>query len=129
LTFDNPRADVYRIGVTGPLDGLTGNRVLRLVDARLRVISVGGSPTRSIVVDLSRTEPAPQPDLGALGHAHRACQAAGVSFCVVGAGRLAARLPADARHGLGHLPCYPTLDAVLTALPAPPAATTPPRSY
>ncbi len=116
LGFDNPRDDVYRVRVTGPLDALTANRVLRLIDARLRVIAVGGSPTRSIMVDLTHADPAPRSGLDALAHAHYACRAAGVTFCVLGAGRLTARLPADTRHGLGQIPAYPTLVAALTHL-------------
>jgi hypothetical protein len=116
LGFDNPRHDVYCVRVTGPLDALTANRVLRLIDARLRVIAVGGSPTRSIMVDLTHADPAPRSGLEALAHAHYACRAAGITFCVLGAGRFTARLPADTRHGLGKIPAYPTLEAALTHL-------------
>jgi anti-anti-sigma regulatory factor len=130
LAFDNPRLDVYRVCVTGPLDALTGNRVLRLIDARLRVIALGGSPTRTIVVDLTRADPAESTGLDALGQAHRSCRTAGVTFCVLGAGRLAARLPADTRHRLGQIPTHPTLDAVLAHLtpPAEPGSLTPTTS-
>jgi hypothetical protein len=104
------------VSVTGPLDALTANRVLRLIDARLRVVAVGASPTLSIMVDLTHADPAPRSGLDALGHAHYACRAAGITFCVLGAGRLTSRLPADTRHGLGRIPAHPTLEAALAHL-------------
>lgn len=119
LTIDTPRTDVQVIRVTGALDGATGARLLRLIDARLQVSALGVTPTRHILVDLTEVRAATVTGLKSLTRADHATRSRRLGFSLVGAGRLTVGLQCAARQVMRDLVSFPDLTAALAALPPP----------
>ena len=114
-----PRTDLHVIRVAGVLDTLAGARLLRLIDARLRLLELGHASTRHILIDLTVTRSASTAALDGLKHAAYACRRHRVGLHLVGTGRLLAELPAPACHHLTRISCFPTLEAAQQSLHPP----------
>lgn len=116
VRIDTPCDGVCRLQVTGVLDGATGTRVLRCVDARLALVEAGYHRSRHLLVDLGQADDASTAGVRALPHAHYAAGRRGISLHLLGAARVAATLPAPARAALRGLGAFPDLAAALAAL-------------
>lgn len=119
MRIDSPHADLYRIRVGGALDAGTGARVLRQVDARLRLIDDGSVRTRHILVDLTGVPTATPQGVRALPHGHYAAGRRGVGFHLIGAGRLRPGLGPAAHALLGRINGFPDLESAVQALTSP----------
>ncbi len=104
---------VHVIEVEGRLDRATAARLLRLIDARLRLVAGGQVRTRRVVLDLRH---ATELDVGAatvLDRAHQTCRQHGVAFALAGLSPVTIPLPA--RQAISRLPTFPQLEAALAA--------------
>jgi anti-anti-sigma regulatory factor len=104
-------SDVHVVEVRGRLDRAAAARLLRLVDARLRLVALGQVATRRVVVDLQH---ATELDAGAaavLDRAHQTCRQQGVAFALAGLSPVA--IPLSARQVIGRLPTFPAVPAAL----------------
>jgi anti-anti-sigma regulatory factor len=101
--------DTHVIEVRGRLDRAGAARLLRLVDARLRLVAVGQAATRRVLVDLQH---ATELDAGAaavLGRVHQTCRQQGVAFALAGLSPVT--IPLAVRQAISRLPAVPaTLD-------------------
>ncbi|MFR9800953.1 STAS domain-containing protein [Pseudonocardia sp. RS010] len=116
LAISGPRPDVHVIAVEGALDPVAAIRLLRLVDARIRLRALGTGSTRHIVLDLTDVDSATTSGIETLIRAARNAEAHGIGLHVVGFGGVAGRLPLEARQLVGRLSRYPDLAAALHAL-------------
>ncbi|MER5673668.1 hypothetical protein [Pseudonocardia alni] len=97
LTADSPRADTYRVRVSGVFDTAAGAHLLRQLDAWAHHIDSHGGTTRTVVADLTGVTAASLAGLKAIPHAERTVGRRGCVFGVVGADHLLGRVPAAAR--------------------------------
>lgn len=97
LTADSPRADTYRVRVSGVFDTAAGAHLLRQLDAWADHIDTHGGTTRTVVADLTGVTAASLAGLKAIPHAERTVGRRGCVFGVVGADHLLGRVPAAAR--------------------------------
>jgi hypothetical protein len=116
MAIDVPGPGAYTIRLRGHVDRLTGARLLRLVDARLQLARHGHTPTRHILVDVTDVDSIGPGALAALTHAQHATGRCGVTFDLVGAGALAARLGTADRQALARFRSFPTVAAALVGL-------------
>lgn len=97
LTADSPRADTYRVRVSGVFDTAAGAHLLRQLDAWAHHVDTHGGTTRTVVADLTGVTAASLAGLKAIPHAERTVGRRGCVFGVVGADHLLGRVPAAAR--------------------------------
>jgi hypothetical protein len=117
LAIFGPRPDVHVIAAAGMLDQVVSTRLLRLVDARIRLRHLGTASTRHIVLDLTQVDSATTSAVETLVRAARTAQRRhGLGLHVVGFDAVAGRLPLQARQLAGRMSRYPDLDAALQAL-------------
>ena len=89
LTADSPRADTYRVRVSGVFDTAAGAHLLRQLDAWAHHVDTHGGTTRTVVADLTGVTAASLAGLKALPHAERTVGRRRCVFGVVGADRRA----------------------------------------
>jgi hypothetical protein len=116
LAISGPRPDVHVIAVGGTLDAVVSTRLVRLVDARIRLRGVGGASTRHIVLDLTAVDSATTSAVETLARAACTAERYGLGLHVVGFDRVAGRLPLPARQLVGRMSRYPDLTAALHAI-------------
>ncbi|GAA2880773.1 hypothetical protein GCM10010472_43540 [Pseudonocardia halophobica] len=116
LAISGPRADVHVIAVEGALDQIVGTRLLRLVDARIRLRDVNRATTRHIVLDLTAVDSATGAAVETLARATGTAQRHGMGLHVVGFDAVAGRLPLAAQQLVRRMSRYPNLDAALRSL-------------
>ncbi|MCE3555402.1 hypothetical protein LWC33_28650 [Pseudonocardia sp. RS11V-5] len=116
LAISGPRPDVHVIAFAGALDPVVSTRLLRLVDARIRLRGVSGATTRHIVLDLSAVDSATTAAVETLARAARTAERYGLGLHLVGFDAVAGRLALPARQLVGRTSRYPSLDAALRAL-------------
>lgn len=107
-----PRPHVLVLAVEGTLDRLAALRLLRLLDARLRLIAEQQVPTRRLLIDLTAAD---QIDLAAVDILMRArddCRTRRTGLRLIGPAAPNAQLSARAK--LGQLPSFPSVDSALT---------------
>lgn len=114
LAIDAPRPDVHVIRAGSDLDAATAARLLRLVDARVRLVAMGYSPTRHILIDVGATHTVSPTALDLLGSA--ATDRHGVGMHLIGIDALMAGEPVEARRHLVRFSAFPSVPAALAAL-------------
>lgn len=119
LAFDAARPDVYIVRVSGTFDRSTANRLVRLVDARVRLATLGYAGTHHILVDLAHVSEVQRGALDMLRRARRTVARAGVTMHLIGCGTAVARSGLSERSALIELPTYPNLAVALRALTDP----------
>ena len=116
LAISGPQPGVHVIAVHGALDPVVSTRLVRLVDARIRLREVGGASTRHIVLDLTAVDSATLPAVETLARATRTAEQHGLGLHLVGFDAVAGRLPAAARQLVGRMSRYPDLGSALRSL-------------
>jgi anti-anti-sigma regulatory factor len=123
LSIEVPDPATYVIRASGEFDRSAGARLLRLVDARLQLVTVGSCATRHMLVDLTAVDAVHPAVLVFLRHAQHGCRRRDVSFFLVGTGALTGRLPMADRADLLRYRQFPSVDAALAELAPGPDAT------
>jgi anti-anti-sigma regulatory factor len=116
LAISGPRPDVHVIAVEGVLDPVVSTRLLRLVDARIRLRRLGTASTTHIVLDLTDVDSATTSAVETLSRAADLARWNGLGLHLVGFEAVARHLPLPARQLVGRMSRYPDLDAALGAL-------------
>ncbi len=116
IRIDAPCEGVCRLQAAGVLDGHTGARMLRCVDARLQLVAAGHHATRHLLIDLSEVVGASAAGVRALPHAHYAATRRGISLHLIAADRLHPTLSTADRAHLRRLNGVPDLDAALATV-------------
>ncbi|MFR9804476.1 STAS domain-containing protein [Pseudonocardia sp. RS010] len=83
MSVATPREDLYVVAVQGVLDRILSTRLLRLVDARVRISCVHRRATKHLVVDLCNVPAVGRGGLELLEHARHATDAHGLSLHLV----------------------------------------------
>ena len=113
LAIESPAPAVHLVRVTGDLDPATANRVLRLVDARCRLVAAGSCVTRHVLVDLSRVTALAPGTVTVLHRAREVAEAHGLTVDLVGTSKHTVALSGRDRHLLLRFRTFPSVDVAL----------------
>ncbi|GAY07556.1 STAS domain-containing protein [Pseudonocardia sp. N23] len=116
LAIGSPAPQVHLVRVTGGLDAATANRLLRLVDARCRLVAGGDSATRHVLVDLSGVTALAPGTVTMLDRAREVAESHGLSIDLVGTSKHTVTLSGRDRHLLLRFRTFPAVDVALDDL-------------
>ncbi len=116
LAVDTAEPAFYVVRVEGTLDRATATRIVRLVDARTRMVALGFTGTRHVLVDLDGVEEVRPGALELLRHARHSTDGARMTLHLTGCGGVVAGLALRERQGLTALPQFPTVSVAMGAL-------------
>lgn len=116
LAVDAAEPSFYVVRVSGTVDRSTATRVVRLVDARSRMVTLGFTCTRHVVIDLGNVAQVRPGALDLLRQARDSAAGAGMTLHLTGCDVVAAALGLRERQALTSLPRFPTVPVAMEAL-------------
>ena len=116
LAVDAAEPSFYVVRVSGTVDRSTATRVVRLVDARARLVTLGFTRTRHVVIDLANVAEVRPGALDLLRQARDSAADAGMTLHLTGSDVVAAALGLRERQALTSLPRFPTVPVAMEAL-------------
>lgn len=118
LAVDAAEPAFYIVRASGRLDRSTATRIVRLVDARVRLLTLGLTTTRHILVDLANVAPVEPGALELLRHARHSATGGGLTLHLTGCDAVVAALGLRERQALAALPRFPTVAVAMEVLGA-----------
>jgi ABC-type transporter Mla MlaB component len=120
LAVDATEPAFYVVRASGALDRSTATRVIRLVDARARMVALGFTATRHVLVDLADVATIQTGALDLLPHARHSAAGADMTLHLTGCDALVAGIGLRERQALAALPRFPTVAVAMEVLTATP---------
>jgi ABC-type transporter Mla MlaB component len=118
LAVDAANPAFYVVRVSGTLDRATATRVVRLVDARARMVALGFTTTRHILLDLANVAAVGPGALDLLRHARHSAADAAMTLHLTSCDAAVAVLALRERQALSALPRFPTIAVAMEVLGA-----------
>lgn len=116
LAVDAADAAFYVVRASGTMDRATATRVVRLVDARARMMTLGFTTSRHILLDLANVAAVEAGALDLLRHAHNSAAGAGMTLHLTSGDAVVAALALRERQVLAVLPRFPTVAVAMEVL-------------